>query len=52
MVVPDVLFTKDVVKVSCPDDHDVTRGNLCIKGRFGFEHVQVRDEDPSRDGDI
>ncbi len=29
-----------IVKVSSPDDHDVTRGNLCIKGRFGFQHVQ------------
>ena len=32
-----------IVKVSSPDDHDVTRGNLCIKGRFGFEHVQSRE---------
>ncbi len=39
-----------IVKVSSPDDHDVTRGNLCIKGRFGFEHVQVRDEEPSPNG--
>ena len=29
-----------IVKVTSRDDHDVTRGNLCIKGRFGFEHVQ------------
>ena len=29
----------EIVKVSSPDDHDVTRGNLCIKGRFGFRHV-------------
>jgi predicted molibdopterin-dependent oxidoreductase YjgC len=29
-----------IVKVTSPDDHDVTRGNLCIKGRFGFEFVQ------------
>jgi predicted molibdopterin-dependent oxidoreductase YjgC len=29
-----------IVKVSSPDDHDITRGNLCIKGRFGFEHIQ------------
>jgi predicted molibdopterin-dependent oxidoreductase YjgC len=36
-----------IVKVSSPDDHDVTRGNLCIKGRFGFEHVQVLDDDPA-----
>ena len=33
-----------IVKVTSRDDHDVTRGNLCIKGRFGFEHVQ--DVDP------
>jgi predicted molibdopterin-dependent oxidoreductase YjgC len=33
----------DIVKVTSPDDHDVTRGNLCIKGRFGFQHVQRRD---------
>jgi predicted molibdopterin-dependent oxidoreductase YjgC len=31
------------VTVSSPDDHDITRGNLCIKGRFGFQHVQARD---------
>ncbi len=35
-----------IVKVSSPDDHDITRGNLCIKGRFGFQHVQ-----PRADGD-
>jgi predicted molibdopterin-dependent oxidoreductase YjgC len=33
-----------IVKVTSPDDHDVTRGNLCIKGRFGFQHVQARGE--------
>ena len=33
--------TTEIVKVTSPDDHDVTRGNLCIKGRFGFEHVQA-----------
>ena len=32
-----------IVKVSSPDDHDITRGNLCIKGRFGFQHVQPRE---------
>ncbi len=30
-----------IVKVGSPDDHDITRGNLCIKGRFGFQHVQA-----------
>ncbi len=28
-----------IVKVTSPHDHDITSGNLCIKGRFGFEHV-------------
>jgi len=32
-----------IVKVTSPDDHDITRGNLCVKGRFGFQHVQARD---------
>ena len=29
-----------IVKVSSPSDHSITHGNLCIKGRFGFGHVQ------------
>jgi predicted molibdopterin-dependent oxidoreductase YjgC len=28
-----------IVKVTSPMDHDVTLGNLCVKGRFGFEYV-------------
>ncbi len=28
-----------VVKVTSPFDHDVTRGNLCIKGRFGYTYL-------------
>jgi predicted molibdopterin-dependent oxidoreductase YjgC len=32
----------EIVKVTSPDDHDVTRGNLCVKGRFGFQFVQNR----------
>ena len=31
-----------IVKVTSPMDHDVTRGHLCVKGRFGFEFVQSR----------
>ena len=31
-----------IVKITSPDDHDVTRGNLCIKGRFGYRYVQNR----------
>lgn len=29
-----------IVKVTSPADHDVTSGNLCIKGRFGWQYVQ------------
>ena len=29
----------EIVKVTSPFDHDVTAGNLCIKGRFGWAHV-------------
>jgi predicted molibdopterin-dependent oxidoreductase YjgC len=38
----------EIVKVTSPDDHDITRGNLCIKGRFGFQHVQPK---PRADAD-
>ncbi len=31
-----------IVKVTSPSDHSITHGNLCIKGRFGFQHVQNR----------
>ena len=34
-----------IVKVTSPLDVSVTHGHLCIKGRFGFEFVQNR-EDP------
>ena len=29
-----------IVKVTSPQDHSVTEGHLCIKGRFGYEYVQ------------
>jgi NADP-reducing hydrogenase subunit HndD len=29
-----------IVNVTSPSDHSVTHGHLCIKGRFGFKHVQ------------
>jgi predicted molibdopterin-dependent oxidoreductase YjgC len=32
----------EIVKVTSPLDHDITSGNLCIKGRFGFQFVQSR----------
>ena len=34
-----------IVRVTSPVDHGVTRGNLCIKGRFGWQFVQIQ---PSR----
>ena len=32
----------EIVKVMSPSDNSVTSGNLCIKGRFGFEFVHDR----------
>ncbi len=34
----------DIVKVSSPLDHSVTHGHLCIKGRFGWQFVQIREQ--------
>ena len=31
-----------IVRVTSPNDHDVTSGHLCIKGRFGWQYVQNR----------
>ncbi len=31
-----------IVRVTSPQDHDVTEGHLCIKGRFGWQFVQNR----------
>jgi len=31
-----------IVRVTSPLDNDITRGNLCIKGRFGWQFVQVQ----------
>ena len=31
-----------IVKVTSPPDSPITHGNLCIKGRFGFQHAQNR----------
>jgi predicted molibdopterin-dependent oxidoreductase YjgC len=39
----------EVVRVTSPLDHSISRGNLCIKGRFGWQFVQNR-RDPA-DGD-
>jgi predicted molibdopterin-dependent oxidoreductase YjgC len=31
-----------IVRVTSPLDHSVTHGNLCIKGRFGWQFVQIQ----------
>ncbi len=35
----------EIVKVTSPLDHPITRGNLCVKGRFGFQFVQNRGQE-------
>jgi predicted molibdopterin-dependent oxidoreductase YjgC len=35
-----------IVKVTSPLDQDVTHGHLCIKGRFGWEYVNLRSDKP------
>ena len=36
-----------IVRVTSPRDHDVTSGHLCIKGRFGWQFVQNRADEPA-----
>jgi predicted molibdopterin-dependent oxidoreductase YjgC len=31
-----------IVRVTSPVDHSVTHGNLCIKGRFGWQYVGIQ----------
>jgi predicted molibdopterin-dependent oxidoreductase YjgC len=31
-----------IVRVTSPTDHSVTHGNLCIKGRFGWQFVEIQ----------
>ncbi|HYU79299.1 MAG TPA: 2Fe-2S iron-sulfur cluster-binding protein [Vicinamibacterales bacterium] len=38
-----------IIKVMSPLDNDVTRGNLCVKGRFGFEYVHPERLSPAED---
>jgi len=35
-----VVQDNRILKALSPVDHDVTSGHLCIKGRFGWQHVQ------------
>jgi predicted molibdopterin-dependent oxidoreductase YjgC len=34
-----------IIKVTSPLDNEVTRGNLCVKGRFGFEYVHPTEQE-------
>jgi predicted molibdopterin-dependent oxidoreductase YjgC len=36
---------REIVKATSPLGNDITRGNLCIKGRFGWRFVQSREPD-------
>ena len=35
-----------IVRVTSPLDHSVTNGHLCIKGRFGWQFVEIRESGP------
>lgn len=37
-----------IVKVTSPVESTVTNGQLCVKGRFGFEFVQNREAEPQK----
>lgn len=37
------VMNNEIVKVSSPMDHPVTHGMLCVKGRYGYQFVQVED---------
>jgi predicted molibdopterin-dependent oxidoreductase YjgC len=41
-----------IVKVTSPFDVSITRGNLCIKGRFGWQYVQERPRDGNGRGQM
>ena len=36
-----------IVKVDSPAQNGVTHGNLCVKGRFGWQFVQIREKAPA-----
>jgi predicted molibdopterin-dependent oxidoreductase YjgC len=36
-----------IVRVTSPLDHSVTNGHLCIKGRFGWQFVEIRKKEPA-----
>jgi hypothetical protein len=42
----------EIVRVTSPLDNDITNGNLCIKGRFGWKYVQSRPTDAAAQGTV
>jgi predicted molibdopterin-dependent oxidoreductase YjgC len=38
-----------IIKVTSPFDNGTTRGNLCVKGRFGFEYANEPGKNADRD---
>jgi predicted molibdopterin-dependent oxidoreductase YjgC len=42
----------EIVRVTSPLDNDVTHGNLCIKGRFGWRYVQSRPDNAAANGTV
>jgi len=41
-----------IVKVTSPPESTITHGNLCVKGRFGFQHAQRLPDPTIRDATI
>lgn len=41
-----------IVKISSPLENQVTKGNLCVKGRFGFEYVHAPEHRQDPEGAI
>ena len=40
-----------IVKATSPLENAITLGNLCIKGRFGWQYVRARRASPSREAE-
>jgi predicted molibdopterin-dependent oxidoreductase YjgC len=50
---PVELHVQDgrILKTTSPLENPITRGNLCVKGRFGFEFVQLKKTSAERSGE-
>jgi predicted molibdopterin-dependent oxidoreductase YjgC len=43
-VITLVDLVVQIARVTSPLDHSVTHGHLCIKGRFDWQFVQIREK--------